>query len=298
MLNCALLSISNTKGWFCDDDLLHEPLQKLNWRVQNIPWNKPIDWDLFDLVIIRSTWDYQDHLNQFIKVLNNIQKSRAILLNSLELVKWNINKNYLFDLENKGVELVPSIKTISLKMTDIKSAFEKFKTAELIVKPTIGANADDTFRIKKKGVTDFEELESTFHNRECMIQPFMRNIVEEGEYSLMYFQGKLNHTILKTVKIGDYRVQEEHGGSVIPIEMPDVLLVSSANKAMDSLPEKPFYARVDMVRTSQNSFALMELELIEPSLYFKFDDESAQNFAECINEYWKMKKTTHNNGYN
>ena len=289
-MNCAFLSISNTEGWFIDDDLVHPHLQDLGWHVQNIPWDRPVDWNTFDLVIIRSPWDYQDHLRDFTGVLKQIEESRAVLLNSLDTVMWNIDKKYLFELQGKGVELVPTVVARDLTASDITSAFERFSASELIVKPIIGANADDTYRITRGAPLDFESLTARFQNRECMIQPFMQNIVEEGEYSLMYFQGKLSHTILKTVGEGDYRVQEEHGGGVIPIENPDARLTAQASKAMDALGHQPLYARVDMVRTAQNTFALMELELIEPCLYFRFDKNAAKTFAQCIHGSWHKKK--------
>ncbi|XOV93729.1 MAG: RimK family alpha-L-glutamate ligase [Bacteroidota bacterium] len=288
MPSCAFLSISNTAGWFIDDDLVHEPLQALGWEVQNTPWDQPTDWNAFDVVIIRSPWDYQDHPEEFIGVLKNIDQSNAILLNSLDLVMWNIDKNYLFELENKGIELVPTRKSISLTKKDIERAFEAFKTNELIIKPMIGANADDTFWINQTD-NDLSEIISIFQNRECMIQPFMKNIVEEGEYSLMYFQGNLSHTILKTVKEGDFRIQEEHGGGVIAIEDVEPSLIATANKIMTTLSEPPFYARVDLVRTPRQTFALMELELIEPCLYFRFDDHSAERFANCLDDFWKER---------
>ncbi len=288
-MNCAFLSIANTAGWFIDDDLVHPHLQSLGWHVQNIPWDSPVDWNAFDLVLIRSPWDYQDHLTDFIAVLNRIEASRAVLLNPLHTVLWNIDKKYLFELEDRGVELVPTVVAQSLEKSDIDSAFDRFSASELIVKPMIGANADDTFRIPRDAPFDFESVTARFRNRECMIQPFMQHIVEEGEYSLMYFNGKLSHTILKTVRAGDYRVQEEHGGGVVPIEKPDALLTAQASKAMNALGQQPLYARVDLVRTAQNTFALMELELIEPCLYFRFDKNAAKAFAECIHQTWNTQ---------
>lgn len=290
MPKCAFLSIANTQGWFIDDDLVHAPLKKLGWSIRNIPWDEPADWNDFDLVIIRSPWDYQDHLEQFLKVLEDIDQSTATLLNSLRIVKWNIDKSYLFELESKGVELVPTIKRYGLTQTDLDRAFEKFGAEVLVVKPIIGANADDTFRVAKNDSAAYQEVESIFQDRACMIQPFMQHIIEEGEYSLMYFNGKLSHTILKTAGPGDYRVQEEHGGGVKGIKNPEKQLLASAEKAMSALPETPFYARADLVRTPANSFALMELELVEPSLYFRFNSESAAVFAACIDNFWKSRK--------
>lgn len=295
MPNCAFLTIADTEGWFIDDDLVHEPLRDLGWNIENVPWDAATDWDVYDLVIIRSPWNYQQNLNRFLEVLDNIEASQATLLNSRELVQWNLNKNYLFELERKGVELVPTLKQTSLKTSDIENTFTRFQTEALIVKPIIGANADDTFRIQKKdvigltGITALKKIATIFHDRECLIQPFMQNIVDEGEFSLMYFQGDLSHVVLKTVAAGDYRIQEEHGGGVTPVEKPEAHLVASANRAMKTLPETPLYARVDLVRTQQNTFALMEFELIEPCLYFRFDDNSAVNFAHCIDRYWRNR---------
>ncbi|MCA6075061.1 ATP-grasp domain-containing protein [Fulvivirga sedimenti] len=287
MPKCAFLSIANTEGWFIDDDLVHEPLTKLGWEVDNIPWNQPTDWNAYHVVVIRSPWDYQDHLEQFLDVLEQIEKSSALLLNDISIVRWNINKNYLFELEQKGIQLVPSIRKTGPNHSDIEKAYKTFKTSELIIKPIIGANADDTFRIPKQNTEVSHKVIQLFQDRECILQPFMKYIVEEGEFSLMYFNGELSHVILKTVGNGDFRVQEEHGGDVIPIIHPEPRLLEAAGKAMKALPAVPMYARVDLVRTARNDFALMELELIEPCLYFRFDPKSATRFAACIDDQLK-----------
>ena len=285
MPHCAFLSISNTAGWFIDDELVHPFLEELGWSVQNIPWNQPTDWDQFDLVVIRSPWDYQQHLEEFKQVLQRIQNSKAVLLNPLELVLWNIHKGYLFELESKGVELVPTLQFSGLTREGLREAFLHFSKDELIVKPLIGANADYTYRLKKSNPDSWETALEIFSQKEGMIQPFMESIVSEGEFSLMYFEGKLSHTILKTAGEGDFRIQEEHGGGVIPIPNPDSALCEAAEKAMSALPQMPFYARVDLVRTPQNTFALMELELIEPCLYFRFDSESPKIFTQLIDKH-------------
>ncbi len=288
---CAFLSISNTEGWFIDDDLVHPFLEELGWTVQNIPWNQPTNWDQFDLVVIRSPWDYQQHLEEFQKVLREIDQSKTLLLNPLDLVLWNIHKGYLFELKQKGVELVPTIRISRLDSSSLEKAFESLQTEQLIVKPIIGANADDTFWLKKSQPESWTKALTVFQNKEGMIQPFMQSIVDEGEFSLMCFQGKLSHSIIKTVGKGDFRVQEEHGGGVIPLPNPEESLVAAAEKALHALPQKPFYARVDLVRTPQNSFALMELELIEPCLYFRFDENSPEKFAILLDTFWKANRT-------
>jgi glutathione synthase/RimK-type ligase-like ATP-grasp enzyme len=287
MPKCAFLSIANTEGWFIDDDLVHEPLKEIGWEIVNVPWDQKVDWNTFDVVVIRSPWDYQDRPDQFIEVLIEIETSSAKLFNTLEIVKWNINKSYLFELEKKGVELVPTLRKNKLEVQDFSALFDTLRTDEIIVKPIVGANADDTFRIKKGRQVDLAEIAGLFHNRECMIQPFMQNIVDEGEFSLMYFDGKLSHSILKTVGEGDFRVQEEHGGGVLSVENEEAELIAAADRAMAALDFTPMYARVDLVRTSENRFALMELEMIEPCLYFRFDPSSPGEFAKCIDHCYK-----------
>ncbi|MEW7277372.1 hypothetical protein ABW636_02105 [Aquimarina sp. 2201CG1-2-11] len=118
---------------------------------------------MYDLVIIISTWDYQNNLEQFVKVLGDINKSKAILLNSFELVMWNINKNYLFGIESKGVELFKTLKRDELTVSDIEQAFEQLHSNELIIKPTVSANSDDTFRIRKSDFDSFKKSGISFY---------------------------------------------------------------------------------------------------------------------------------------
>lgn len=107
MPRCAFLTLENTAGWFIDDDLVHEPLRTLGWEVDNVPWTSPADWNAYDLVVIRSPWDYQQRPDEFFEVLKQIDRSQALLQNSVETVQWNINKNYLLELEAQALDWFP-----------------------------------------------------------------------------------------------------------------------------------------------------------------------------------------------
>ncbi|HLR26884.1 MAG TPA: hypothetical protein VK112_13545, partial [Fodinibius sp.] len=110
MRKCAFLSMDSLEDFECYDHLLFEPLAKRGWAATEISWrNKETDWDIFDTVIIRSPWDYQQDPEAFFKVLQQINDSSALLENSLETVRWNIDKTYLRDLEDHGIEIVPSL---------------------------------------------------------------------------------------------------------------------------------------------------------------------------------------------
>jgi glutathione synthase/RimK-type ligase-like ATP-grasp enzyme len=199
-------------------------------------------------------------------------------------MKWNMNKNYLFDLEQKGVRIVETIWENKFNSSLAHEYFNKLNTDEIIVKPNVSASADNTFRLSKKNITEqLPTLEKIFATREFMVQPFLKNIIDEGEYSLFYFDGNFSHSVLKKPKEKDFRVQEEHGGDIQPFkvsaEMKDI-----GENILKKLSTIPLYGRVDLVRIEQNEFALMELELIEPSLYLNKDEQSPARLAKAFDE--------------
>lgn len=290
MRKVAFLTMDDLDGFVCYDDLLIEPLNKLGWTVEKVSWRKlNVNWNVFNAVIVRSTWDYQtDHL-KFLKVLEEIDRSDAHLENSLPVLKWNMNKSYLHDLEQKDVLIPHTLWEKSFNDVNAYKYFDLLNTDEIIIKPNISGNADNTFRIRRDEIINYiPNLEGVFRNRDFMVQPFMKNIIDEGEYSLFYFGGEYSHAILKIPKEKDFRVQEEHGGilkSIIPSEQ----LLGNASFVLAKIDPLPLYARLDLVRTEDNQFALMELELIEPSLYFNMDKESPQRFAHAFNS-WMLNR--------
>jgi hypothetical protein len=292
MKKCAILTMDTLDDFEAYDHLIEDPLKELGWSVEMISWRaESIDWNSYQAVIIRSPWDYQDDAPAFLQVLKTIYDSSAHLENSLAIVEWNIDKIYLKALEQKGVTLVPTLwqeklSNETLSTEDINQYFNHFNQQQIVLKPRISANADNTFWLNKDSYQEkITVLNDAFNNRDFMVQPFMEHIVEEGEFSLFYFNGHYSHTILKIPKGDDFRVQEEHGGQLKTIE-PEATLIQHAEQVMTALADihqTPLYARVDFVRHGEG-FALMEAELIEPSLYFNMDKASPKRFAQAFVE--------------
>ena len=282
MKNCAILSMDCLDEFEVYDYLIDEPLLAKGWKTHLVPWQKPgVNWDDYDAVIIRTPWDYQDHAEAFLTVLMAIDNSSAHLENSLATVRWNIDKQYLKELEFKGASIVPTLWQETFSPSQLSAYFTAFNVEQIVLKPRISANADNTFWLTKDNYqNEIAELEKAFIQRPFMVQPFMEHIVSEGEYSLFYFNGQYSHTILKTPKKDDFRVQEEHGGLLASVE-PEPELCAQASKVLSALNEIPLYARLDFVRDKE-SFLLMEAELIEPSLYFNMDENSAEKFADAF----------------
>lgn len=286
----AFLSTNDLEDYFVWDNLLIQPFSEHGVHVDVISWHaNEIDWSQYDAVIVRSTWDYQEHADAFVDKLIEITKHDTVLINPLSLMQWNISKRYLQILQKQGITIIPSVFFDSVAISDIYAQFAHFDTQEIIIKPLISANSDNTFRLDHTGLMNQAgPLSNIFSTTPCVIQPFLDSVINEGEYSLFYFNGEYSHTIKKIPKSGDFRVQEEHGGELITV-IPDELQLSTAAKVLAALPEKSLYARVDILRNpgaqKDDIWQLMEVELIEPSLYFNMDEASPERFVQATLNY-------------
>ena len=280
-----MLSMDNLNGFDCYDHLLDEPLLQLGWKTETVSWHtKNVDWNQFEAVIIRSTWDYQNHPKAFLQVLRTIDASTAHLENSLALIEWNINKKYLIDLESNGIEIVPTLWKRGWQQSEVSCYFEYYNCDEIVIKPVVSANADNTYWLKRDDFeAHFAAMENAFRDVDFMVQPFIDAIISEGEFSLFFFAGKFSHCILKTPAVDDFRVQEEHGSSIEAVAA-DAELLAHAVRVQQQLNPPPLYSRIDLVRT-KTGFAVMEVELIEPSLYFNKAPASALKFALAFDDW-------------
>jgi glutathione synthase/RimK-type ligase-like ATP-grasp enzyme len=236
-------------------------------------------------VVIRSTWDYTKTPDAFLSVLSEIERAGIPLFNHLDLVRWNIQKTYLRDLADRGVPVVPTVWRDQLGPGELSGLIEEVGVGETVIKPVIGANASGAYRLDPRNTPQQTAvIETHYAHRALMAQPFLRSVTSEGEFSLIYFNGVLSHTILKTPKTDDFRVQEEHGGQIRLVH-PDATLRAVGDATLRALREVPLYARADFVRANEgDTFWLMELELIEPSLYFRMDPNAPARFAEALHQ--------------
>ena len=269
-------------GFVTDYALSIEPLTALGWQVEAVPWRGNPDWNDYDAVYICTPWDYPRHADEFFRVLSAIEASAAVLFNPLSIVQWNIDKSYLLDIAARGDDIVPSI--FPETIDDPERWFEELSADTLVIKPTVGGNAADTFVLRRPvNAGRVAVLQSTFAGRSFLVQPFIENIQTEGEYSLFFMNGEYSHAIQKIPKQGDFRVQEEHGGDIIPLTPSDDLL-QTGHRVFSHVEPLPVYGRGDWVRDADGRWLLMELELIEPSLYLRCDSGAAARFARAFDQ--------------
>lgn len=278
MRRVAFLTLADPTRFVIDESVGIAALAEQGISVDEIPWNAATDWTAYDGVLIRTTWDYHEQPTSFLAAIRVIA-ANCRLGNSAELVAWNLDKRYLQELEARGVPVVPSEWAYG---GDFNAVGREFESKEVIVKPTVSANAMDTIRLPNPvGPEQTQMLVQTFAARHWFAQPFVESILTEGEYSVYFFGGTLSHAIRKIPKGGDFRVQETHGGQIesCPIS---VELKKAADSVMAGLNETPVQARVDLVRLASGELALIELELIEPALYLHTNENAATIFADAV----------------
>jgi glutathione synthase/RimK-type ligase-like ATP-grasp enzyme len=284
MRRCAFLTLDDPSAYVIDDELAYDPLRALGWDVEPVSWRRSgVAWKDYDVVVIRSTYDYMQAPEAFLAALGEIERSGTPLLNDLATVRWNVRKTYLRDLAARGVPVVPTVWRDRLRPGGLEGLLRAVGVAEAVIKPVVGANAEGAFRLDARAARERAgEVEAWYADRALMVQPFVPAVVEEGEFSLFYFDGEHSHSILKTPRALDFRVQEEHGGRIWPVRA-DAALRAAGDAALRAVGGTPLYARVDLVRAGDGSgFWLMELELIEPSLYLRMDDGAPGRLARAI----------------
>lgn len=286
MRRCCFLTLQERGDFVIDDEIAVPALEAAGWRVDTLPWRQQeTPWRVFDLVIVRSTWDYWDDVPGFLETLGRIDRSTR-LANPMSLLRWNLSKTYLRDLDNAGATIVPTRWFERLSRRDLEAAVAAFPGTDLVLKPQIGGNGQGVLRLPRAlPEAPLRRALERYRNLPGMIQPFRPAVTERGEASLFYFNGALSHAILKRPAPGEFRSQEERGAEIVALT-PQPALAEAGARAMAALPGDPLYARIDLIESPGIGAELVELELIEPSLYFRTDTAAPRRFAAAVDRWF------------
>lgn len=265
-----------------DDLLTIEPLNARGVHVVPAVWTDPqVRWQDFDLVVIRSVWDYHQHVDAFRSWLVSLEQCRARVCNPVATLRSNIDKSYLQDLQRAGFAVIPTEYALGSERRELSQIMRDRGWPLAVVKPTISSSAHGTFRTSlETASSDQPAFERLLNGGAAMIQPFVPQIVELGEWSLIFFNGEFSHAVLKRPAQGDYRVQAEHGGSSL-LSVPPATFIERARAVIHREGEPLLYARVDGVAID-GEFTLIEVELNEPLLFLASDSAAPARFAAAI----------------
>jgi len=265
-----------------EDAMLTKALNTRGIRVARYSWsNASVDWSRYDLAIFRTTWDYFHKFNAFKQWLHDTAE-KTTFLNAIDTVWWNLDKRYLRDMQNSGIRIVQTVFKDAGDPETLESAIHKMEGDAFIIKPAVSGAARDTYRFTRSETAVVSEVYERLVQQEAMlIQPFVQSILSKGEVSLMLFGGKFSHAVIKNAKAGDFRVQDDFGGSVTTYT-PNAEEISFAEETVRATKKDPVYARVDIADDANGDPALMELELVEPELWMRFYPPAAEQFAAYI----------------
>lgn len=265
-----------------EDDKLLNFLKEKGLNIEKVIWNdEHTKWEDYSLAILKSPWDYFDLIEEFYSWLDQLEAKKVKLLNPIEVVRWNANKQYLQEIEAAGLKITPSFFIQNKESVNLEHFFEKFNTNKLIVKPCVSGGAKNTFKVTVDNVNEVnQKLNLLIQEEDFIIQPFLPEILENGEWSFIFFNGAYSHSLIKQAKPGDFRVQPAHGGSVHP-QKPREELIATAQQYITLFAKDCLYARVDGTFVN-GDFLLMELELIEPFLFLNTEPENYERYYKAL----------------
>lgn len=266
-----------------DDHLPVELLREQGIEIEWVVWDDPaVDWGRYDAVIVRSPWDYYVRIEEFRGWLDKIEAMNVPVVNSIPLIRWNMDKFYLRELAEAGVPVLPAVWLHPGEHQDLKALMETQGWDEIVIKPTVSAGGFRTQRVTRENVAEQQALlDEILTDNGAMIQQYAPQVAQEGEWSLLFFDGEYSHSALKHPQSGDFRVQERYGGTFEPAQAP-AHVIEQARALIRKIDRPMLYARVDGV-VADGKLYLMELEAFEPSLFLAAAPEEAPaNFTQAL----------------
>lgn len=244
-----------------------------------------VDWAGFDLVLLRSTWDYVPRLPEFLAWCERVA-AQTTLMNPPALVRWNTDKHYLADLADQGLATVPSHFLEPRKNTagDLHAIVAALHSEEFVVKPAVGAGSKDAQRYRRRQInTAMRHAEVLLGDgRSVLVQPYLDQVDAVGETALMFFDGAFSHAIRKgpLLRLDEGPTEQLFAPEEITAREPTADERALATRVVAAIPGgAPLYARVDLLRHADGSPCVLELELTEPSLFFAHGPGSAERYA-------------------
>ena len=241
-----------------------------------VPWTQPeAAIAAGDLILPLVAWGYHLDLPRWFSVVGALEASGKRVLNPPSVLRWNSDKAYLRRLEAAGAPTVPTVFVDRGDAEAVEKARVTLGGGTVVVKPRVSGGAFGTIKVAPGGSLDGGP------EGPAMIQPYLRTVEVEGEYSLLYFGGRFGHALTKTAAAGDFRVQPQFGG-VVQTVTPPAEALRTAERVLASVEEPLLYARVDILRDDAGAWRLMELEAIEPHLFLDQAPDGGRAFVDAV----------------
>lgn len=269
---------------------MHEALARRGVEVCVPAWDDAaVDWAQFDACIVRTTWDYTERREQFLRWADEASRQTPFF-NSAPLLRWNSHKTYLRELQETGIPVAPTAWFDAGAEIELRTVLAERGWREAMVKPLVGACARGTIRVRGSADAKAAQplLEERLREEAIMIQPYLRSVETRGELSVIFFNGRLSHALRKIPAAGDYRVMDLFGGTEEEhtLGQRDEALAREVLQRVQECASctLPLYARVDFLWADDGELVLNEAEMIEPMLFFQRFPDAADGFADALFE--------------
>jgi len=284
-MHIALVTGSENPELYTDDLPLKSYLESRGVVTSVVIWNdSEIDWKKYDVLVIRSIWDYIKDIDVFSAWLDFLRSHHIKVLNPISVMEWNKQKHYLLELADQGILIPPTIYIKKNTKINLQYEIEKVSWNKAVIKPTISVGAIRTWVLTKENADTLQaDVDLLLSEQDIFIQKFAEEIKSQGEISIVYFNKKYSHAVLKRPKENDFRVQFQYGGTYEKYIPADSLL-QSLETILSNIKAELLYARIDGYITSEGRFCLMEIELIEPVLFVSSDQDAPKNFYTALLE--------------
>ncbi len=261
-----------------DDRFVAEELERRGYRCAVADWrSQTIDWANAGICVLRSTWDYHLHYQEFLAWLETVS-SQTKVWNDPELVRWNSNKRYLFDLQKASIPIVPTVLFEQSTPANLNATLDQHGWTKGILKPIVGLS---TFGVRKieRNQTDIQaHLDKMLETSDVLLQPFIETVHERGERALVFLGREYSHTIRKSA----FQPLAQAGEAGETLEQPDQAELQLARQVLAEVKKPVAFARIDLIRDAAGRDLLMELELVEPSLYLNMFPQAISKFADTL----------------
>lgn len=282
MIKLAILTDANHPQLIKDEQGLIEAFTSLGFAVDILIWDRD-SWEGHEAILVRTPWDYAQKSELFKQKIIEAENKGIQVIHNSQILFWNMDKSYLQELADK-CNVVPTKVVENFTVAEVDEYFAYWDSSVLVFKPKVGAGGKNTFKLHKN---DSYECLKVLENTAVLVQPFIPTIEQEGEYSFIYFADQFSHAVVKTAKSGEFRIQDDYGGSVASYN-PSLEEIQEIERMLETLPFKTVYARVDVVK-AEGKFQLMELEIIEPELFFRFAGPQAmKSFARAVKSHFSV----------
>jgi glutathione synthase/RimK-type ligase-like ATP-grasp enzyme len=263
-----------------DDQVLIAAMRSAGLTPVSVVWDQPADWSSFDVVVLRSIWDYHLKYPRFLAWLDELDRTGVPVYNSTDVVRWNADKQYMLELQERGVRITPTVLSAMNDERDLADIARQTGWRHLVVKPTVASTGYETWMIDAPVTPDDEtRFREQRARMNVLVQEFASG-VHAGEVSMVFLNGEYSHSVIKRAAGNEFRVHIEHGGTVDSITPPPAQ-IEWARSVVETIERPWIYARVDAVNDSSGPM-VMELELLDPELFFKYDAAAADKFIRAI----------------